>query len=357
MNSRIFLAMAFAASMTQAKTLLILPLAGDLEKASDISTVHDLYKDALQAGYKGDVKAAPIDSAHACSDKDCAVKLAAEVGADEVIYSTIKRLGSKWIFSSTIMDARGDNAFIQRGTAQDLEDLESVTRRVSDAILARKSVDQVASLDNITGKEENTEPTRRRAMLTSGFSLGYLLPMGGSYAYLEDTSRVGEDCSNICDERQRYTQMVRFAWLNAWEFRENLMLGVDAAWALPNVVGGDINLKYLFTRSDFSPFIGGGMGIQWVIPLDDSTDNRKRNSGPALSAQGGMIFFRTYDIHLIAKAQYQFVFNTDMDNGMTYDLGIVYRPGANSRGGFWSSFWKIYLAGILVASIAGAASD
>ena len=123
------------------------------------------------------------------------------------------------------------------------------------------------------------------------------------------------------------------------------------------MVGGDINLKYLFTRPDFSLFIGGGMGIQWVIPLDDSMDGRKRNSGPALSAQGEMIFFRTYDIHLIAKAQYQFVFNTDLDNGMTYDLGIVYRPSANSRGGFRSSFWKIYLAGILELSIAGAGSD
>ena len=123
------------------------------------------------------------------------------------------------------------------------------------------------------------------------------------------------------------------------------------------MVGGDINLKYLFTRPDFSLFIGGGMGIQWVIPLDDSMDGRKRNSGPALSAQGEMVFFRTYDIHLIAKAQYQFVFNTDLDNGMTYDLGIVYRPSANSRGGFRSSFWKIYLAGILELSIAGAGSD
>lgn len=360
MGSRIFLVLAIAAGIAHSKTLLFLPVVGDLDKSSDVATVNDLYKDALVAGYHGDVKSIARDSAKDCADKTCAARLAVQAGADEAIYATVKRLGTKWIFSSTLVDAKGEGAFIQRGTAQSLEDLEAVTRRVSDAILARKSVDDVASLDNITGKEENSEPTRRRSLLNSGFTLGYLVPLGGTYAYLKENPNSGALCALPCTEqrfstRQRYSQMVRISWLNSWEFRENLMLGVDGSWALPNVVGADINLQYLFTRSDFSPFVGGGAGIQLVVPLDDSLDNSKRNSGPALNAQAGMIFFRTYDIHVVAKTQYQIVFNSDMDRGITYDLGVVYRPSSHG-GGFWSSFWKIALIGLVVSSVAGAAA-
>src|SRR5689334_6863472 len=125
MNIRVFLALALGWGLVPAKTLLLLPIVGDLEKSSDVSTVNELYKDALQASYSGSVKAAPADSAHACADKDCAMKLAKDAKTDEVIFSTLKRLGSKWILSSTIMEANGNDAFNQRGTAVNLEDLEA----------------------------------------------------------------------------------------------------------------------------------------------------------------------------------------------------------------------------------------
>lgn len=361
MNNRIFLALALGWGLAPAKTLLLLPVVGDLEKSPDISTVNDLYKDALQASYGGTVKIAPRDTGLGCAEKECAVGLAKAGGADEVVYSTLRRLGSKWIFSSTIVASDGGNAFNQRGTAQNLEDLEAVTKRVSDAIVARKSVDQVASLDNITAKEENREPTRRKSLFNTGFSLGYLLPTGGTYAYLKSDNSDGgfsDDCP--CTEKQPHSAMIRLGWLNSWEFRENMMLGAEASWAIPNVLTGDIDLTYLFSKTDISPFAGGGLGLQYVVPLDDSTDESKRNSGPALNVQGGLVFFRTYDIHLIARAQYQVVFNSDIDNGAIFDLGVVYRPkekATTGGGGVWSSFWTYYLIGALVVGVIGAASN
>ncbi len=359
MLKRVLTALALCASLIPAKTLLYLPVTGDLEKAADVSTVNELFKDALQATYGGDVKSAPRDTGAACTDKECIAKLAEAAGADAAVFSTVKRLGSKWIFSATIYNSATKLMTNQRATAVNLEDLEAITKRVSDALMQGRTVDQVASLDNITGKEEESEPTRRRSLFNTGFSLGYLIPTAHRYAYLKDTTLFKDGCGvkANCEERQLYSQMIRLAYLNSWEFRENMSMGFDLTWAMPNVVGGDINMQYLFTRTDISPFLGAGLGIQYVVPLDDTTDSYKRNSGPAVNLQGGMVFFRTYDIHLMARAQYQVVFNQDVDQGMIYDVGVVYRPDRNSHGSGWGTFWKFYLIGALILGVVGSVSN
>lgn len=357
MLKRAVLALALCAGQLPAKTLLYLPVSGDLEKDADVSTVNELFKDAVQAAYEGDIKVAPHDSAAApCTDKECAAKLAAAAGVDEVVYATVKRLGSKWIFSATRYSTATKLAFNQRGTSVNLEDLEAVTKRVSDALLQGKTVDQVASLDNITGKEETTEPTRRRSLFNTGFSLGYIYPSRHKYAYLKDTSDNAFGCGEEdCEERQLRDRIIRLAFINSWEFRENYMMGFELNWGMPNVIGGDINMQYLFTRTDFSPFLGGGLGLQYVIPLDDTVYAYKENAGPALNIQGGMLFFRTYDIHLMARAQYQWIFNDDGDRGMVYDVGVVYRP--DRRGSGWGTFWKFYLVGALILATVGSVGD
>ncbi len=342
------------------KTLLLLPVQGEDGKNADIAAVNELYREAIKNGYSGTVNT-PNDSASRCGEKDCAKLLAAKAGVDEVIFTTVRRLGSKWIFSSTIMDVGGGNAFNQRGTALSMEDLEPVTRRVSDALLARKPVDQVASLDNITAKEENNEPTRRKSLYTTGFSIGYLYPTDGSYSHLKyNTSNAS------LTEDQQYSQLIRLAWLNSWEFRENTILGFDASMAMPLDFGADINLQYLFKKTDISPFVGGGLGIHYIAAHDESADSfgfvvnesKKRNSGPTTNMQGGMIFFRTYDIHLMARAEYQVTFNSDYDNAILFDVGVVYRPKEKSESnGGWMSFWKYYLIGVLVLGAIGAAAN
>jgi hypothetical protein len=354
MLKRALALMFLCAGLLPAKSLLYLPVSGDLDKDADVSTVNELFKDAVQAAYDGDVKFAAADTVAPCTDKECAAKLAASLAVDEVVYATVKRLGSKWIFSATRYTAATKLAFNQRGTSVTLEDLEAVTKRVSDALLAGKTTAQVASLDNITEKEETTEPTRRRSLFNTGFALGYIYPTRQSYAYLTDTTKAENGCSipSLCEERQLRSRIIRLAYLNSWEFRENFMMGFDLTWGMPNVVGGDITMQYLFTRTDFSPFVGGGLGMQYVVPLDDTLFAYKENAGPAVNAQAGMLFFRTYDIHLMARAQYQWIFNDDKDQGMIYDVGVVYRPDRKGGSG-WGTFWKFYLVGVLILATVG----
>jgi hypothetical protein len=356
MSFRALFILALAMSPGMAKTLLLLPLQGDLEKAADLSTVDGLYKDVWQGTYKGEVHF-PSDSAHVkCAEKSCAETLAQEGKADEVVFSTIRRLGEKWIFSSTIMDAKGQEPFNQRVVAQNIEDMEPVTRRVADALQARLSLEKVATTENITGKEENSEPTRRRSLFITGLSLGYLYPFGSSYTYNQSRYDIGSGYTHR--DNQPYSQLVRLAWLNEWEFRDDMALGFDMVWSMPNDIGGDMSLQYLFRKTDFTPFVGGGLGLHYVAPLDDSVDDSRRDSGPTLNAQAGIMLFRTYDIHVIAKTQYQVILNSRGDNGLVFDVGVVYqkRERQESGGGGLIAVLGWTFLGILALGLIGSVS-
>ncbi len=354
------LVLGLLATTAMGKSLLLLPVTGDVEKTEDMAAINRLYREAVENQFKGQLVLAP-DSLRPCEERDCAMKAASGANADEVVYASLHRLGTKWIFASAILHSDGSKFFSQRLSATSIEDLEPVTKRIADAVLNRKSIEEVASLDNITDKEENKAPSRRRSLYSGGFALGYLFPVNNSYAIVNNGQSCGYDSLGYytCTSTQTpkvYSQLIRLSWMNSWEFRDNLLLNADFVWAIPHVVGGDFNLNYVFNRTDYSPFLGGGIGLHYVI--DPSTVNTdKRNSGPALNVQGGMMLFRTYDVHVMLRGQYQVVFNSDVDHGFAADVGVTFRRHPEEqKGSGWGTFWKYYLIGALVLSIVGAAA-
>jgi len=40
--------------------------------------------------------------------------------------------------------------------------------------------------------------------------------------------------------------------------------------------------------------------------------------------QGGLFLFRTYDVHVLLRAQYQVTFNSNMDQGFIVDAGFTF---------------------------------
>ena len=111
------------------------------------------------------------------------------------------------------------------------------------------------------------------------------------------------------------------------------------------VVGGDFNLDYLPGRGDITPFFGGGVGLHYVPPdVDKSPD--KRNSGPTLNAEGGLMLFRTYDIHVLLGGQYRIVFNSDIDNGFVTDVAVTYNVKSRKNEVNWKREGGYALAGL-----------
>lgn len=339
-------------SMTapEAKTIVVFPVAGEAVDAGDLTSVSRLFREAIETRSPRDSVSLSKTS---CSDRDCALGAVQAVSIDpsiQVIYSSFYKLGSKWIFSGTILNADGSNAFSQRLTALSIEDMEAVTVRMADALMLRKTTDQVASIDNISEKESESEPDRRRSLYRGGVAVGYLFPAASDFEYKTVNSSGGTKTHD-------YTQMIRLTWLNTWEFRNNLQLGTDLVWSTPSAFGADASLRYIFSRGDFSPFVGGGLGLHYVHGDDydnESMDPRNRNSGPALNAQAGMMLFRTYDVNVMLRGQYQVIFNTDVDQGIAADVGVSFgnrdggkhATGSSSADGFGA--WDYIGAGALL---------
>jgi hypothetical protein len=350
MTPRILALSLLLFALAPAKTLLLLPVSGETSRTEDISAINRLFLDALGSDYAGSVTEATDRSG--CAERACALEAAQAAGADEVAYSSLHKLGGRWIFSATIVGADGSAAFNQRLTAASIEDMEAVTRRMADALVNRATVEKAASVDNITRRENEQEPDRRRSLHTGGIALGYLFPVGNSFGYTTQSDYFGDPYT-----RHDYSQLIRLTWLNNWEFRDNMMLGVEGVWTMPHAIGLDFNLRYLLGRGDYSPFVGGGLGLHYVRGDDDAPSD-KRNSGPALNAQAGMLLFRTYDVNLMLRGQYQVIFNSDVDQGVAVDVGVSIgnkdgeKPSREERHSAWAYVGVAALTLLLIGAAA-----
>ncbi|MFH0920803.1 MAG: hypothetical protein V1913_10615 [Fibrobacterota bacterium] len=360
MKKNLVLAVLVAlACALHAEKLLVLPMAGDLAKLEDYQTINLLFRESIQQAFGAEVTTT-ADSQYRCESVECATGAAKALGADKVVYSTARKLGAKWLLTATVIKADGSDLFNQRGTALGVEDFEPLTARLAKALKERKTMDQAADVENITQQEETNEPTKRKGAYTGGLIFGYIYPIGKSFAYLNN--RYGLSLNSDSMTLREYSQLIKIGWVNSWELKSNLALNLEFVWHVPIAFGGDINVQYLTNKSDFTPFFGGGLGLHYVkADADEDVYKDKRNSGPALNGQAGLILFRTYNIHVVLRGQYMVIFNTDMDHGPSWDMSLVYQQkqrnteetGANSG----SSFWKYVLLLGVVGLIGAAASN
>lgn len=306
-----------------AKTLLLLPVAGDSAvDAQTLAAVNRLFREAVESR-RSEVMSV-TGEASACGDRECALAAARAAGADEVLYSNYYRLGSRWLFSAGIVRADGSRPFTQRLTVLSVEDMEAVTARMAEAVTSRSTTEDVASLDNVTEYEQkDNQLKRRRSSYSMGLAVGYLFPSGSSFNYLRS------DATNSAYPYSEtgYDLIPRLTWMNLWEFRNDMALGLDVAWGVPHVFGGDLNVFYLMGRGDFTTFLGGGTGFHALRGDRDPASSGRRNAGPALNAQAGALLFRTYRINVLTRVEYLEVFTSDRERGLAVDVGLVFHGG------------------------------
>lgn len=133
-----------ASTFASSASLLVLPIGGNADKR-DLMVVNVLYREALRAQFNGTVLF--VDSLKACDDRNCALNAARQVNADQVVYSSLYRIGEKGIFSSSILSANTADIFKQRLTASSLEEMENITKRMADALLNRKNMEPIPVTD------------------------------------------------------------------------------------------------------------------------------------------------------------------------------------------------------------------
>jgi len=321
----VLLSILIFATLASAEKLLMLPLAGDTGRLEDFRTIQLLLKESFQQVYEGEVDAAPDSAAYRCESKECAVQAATAHNAQKVVYSMVRKLGTKWILASTLMDGDGAHLYSQRGYAQNIEDFEPLCSKLASALLKHKDMEQVTSVENVTQADEEKMQNKRRGYYSGGVGFGYLYPTSKSYF-----SRTRDSESPVS-----YSQIIGLNLINSFELKPNMSLNLELTGYIPVAMGGDVNYQYFFSKGDFTPFVGGGLGLYYVRAdehKNQNVDETKQNSGPTLNAQTGLLLFRTYNIRLMLRTQYRVVFNTDMDQGISWDMCILYNQNKGESG-------------------------
>ena len=109
----------------------------------------------------------------------------------------------------------------------------------------------------------------------------------------------------------------------SWRFQEHWDMGLDLEWWMPGSnFGGLLNADYVFDSSGFRPFVGLGVGLQYV----DNPTYPKFGKGLGLegAAMAGAYIDVTDNMHLRLRVPFQLVADSKQDRGAGLDIALLF---------------------------------
>lgn len=233
-----------------------------------------------------------------CNDIECAVEIGNALKADQILLCNLNALGEKIIVQYDLLElSSGQRIVADQTTAINVEDLETVMKRVAVSILTKQSFNKNVEVGSVVGKE-SVESLRRAARYNFGIGFGYLFP---SYGY---------------DDDKRSFTLNAYLDYEVPDFAVGLMAGARNGFAI-NLYG-----NYLFTKTDVCPYLGTSLGFHWVAH-DDFFFDDKEGDGIGLGLVGGIRLFHTYTFQLFIQGEYIMTFNDYNDKAFVFTLGIL----------------------------------
>ncbi len=253
-----------------------------------------------------------------CNSRKCAERLARREGIPMVITGELTRLGNKIIVRVRLMDVDSSGVeYSDEATASREDDLDIVLKRLGVGLSRGRKIEKTGQVGMIT-EQETKEGKRRGSFSSKGLRGGVLFPMDES---LGDASQLlGVDFTYQSD-----TPAFFLAGRTGLRWGDN---GYNIA-ILETKIG-----KYL-GRGDFSPFISGGLGIDYFkgegefVRRDNGREiiysGSDSATGLVLMVGAGFSMFRTYDFQFQLDIDYFFFANQldpDGDGTGTHPRGI-----------------------------------
>jgi len=297
--------------------------SGDPADTVLANTVRDLL--ASDLGSRPNTRATLLSAA--CEDATCTRAAAQAVGGATVaLHVSLHRLGQKLIVAASAVDvATGDSRGSQRLTANRVEELDVVTRRLASALVSGTSAEDTAELGNITSNEAEA-PKRRSGRFGFGLHLIGIAPIRG---YADQQIGGGVDIGG---------------WFETYDFVIEPRIGIrtdltrerEAFFHVPL----ELSAAYLFTRDDVSPLLGIGTGLGYAHEeiyvehevgevLVTRTHDRISDSllTATLFARGGVLVLRTYDVSLLITIDYALTFGEfqerSVEQAVRLSFGVV----------------------------------
>jgi len=242
-----------------------------------------------------------------CDEIECAIEVGKTVRADKVFFCKINPLGNNLIIQYYLYDIVSNKSIlIEQTKALGLEDLEAVMKRIAKSVVTEMPFSTGAEVGTVVGTE--TSPfLKKSSSYNFGLTFGYLFPLQG---YDDETEK-------------SFTLNAHFDY-ELPNYAIGLMIGARNGFAI-NIYG-----HYLFSASDFSPFVGTAFGFHWV---SHSTDyyyvfepvirDKKQSHGFELVISSGLRLFRTQRFTVLINLEYLFTFNDYNDRAIVFTIGLL----------------------------------
>jgi TolB-like protein len=263
-----------------------------------------------------------------CYDSQCASELGQRLSADKAVVGSLSRLGQKIIVELRLVDvASAQVEFSDRIASATVEDLDTVIKRLATGLATGKTWDETAEIGTII-EQETHQPRRRKSFFSVGGKIGYMFPTGNSWG-----------------KADKLLALDWVTWYETPSFMVESLVGYryqvnedKGAYDVPI----EFSVFYIPGKSDFTPYLGGGLGIHWIgIPEWDSMGenwDQVTSNGLALNLGGGLMGFRTYDFRLVVDLRYTMVFaqlgDQDSHQAISLTFGVTSpRKGAGGPRG------------------------
>jgi hypothetical protein len=278
----------------------ILPIQAIGIDINEVTTIENMLKAELQTlmldhavlGSYG----LNISEYEACSELECALQIGRDKDLDLVLVCNMSSLGDRIYLQYMLADVnKAEMIVADNTTTAKIEDMESVTQRIALSVTHRKGLDDVARIGAIMD-DEAMSSKRRKGYNFKAVNFGYLHPKRGY------------------DDKDR---LFYFEFIRGIE-TERFNVGFSMAYNRGAAVG--LVANYLLTTTDICPYIGGGLGFNWVYHKD--LIDEFREDGFQVKVGGGFRFLRTYDFQVQLGCSYSWTFNDYEDEALMLTIGF-----------------------------------
>ena len=318
-----FVALSLITLVFAENSIVILPFNSVNVDSSTAKIVDELFRVELtKAGYE------VLMDTSTCKDEICAGEIARKKHKPLALWGSVIGMGERTAVIAYFVRSDGEVDYMDRVSANYIEELDAVVKRLTDGFLTGKSAKNAATTENIVS-DELYEPRRRHEFFTMGSRVGVFMPFSGSKS--EGNMLLGVDAVGMYETDRWIVE----ALVGYHGFVENEAF-------IPIEISG----LYTFSNTDFAPYLSFGAGLNLLFQSETKlnydvygTDTTYYYSTeyydyklPLVSLGGGLLLFRTYRFHVTIDARGWFSFLKPWYEGFNISLGISLKsnPGETS---------------------------
>lgn len=265
--------------------------------------------------------------------------IAKALGADQAIIGSAARIGSGFLISYKLVSvATGELLLGDRASLGSESELDVVTERIARSVRDHKPFGATQHSGELTSAEARSVEPASSILFTTG----YTFPIYNTFPYDPGTMLFTLDAavSYEMNDFMALAQMGISRGKNSYQDIHFELLG-----------------HKLFSHSDISPYLGGGLGIHRISFKPDWPLEAKEDDGLSVTASAGVLLFRNNIFRIVGSGKANAVFMQDLGASYSGGLGFGVASAGFGPGGkvktppacIYGALGAFFITGLIIA--------